>query len=916
MLATTAAVALMSYSVQAAEQAHGTAGSTNSDAAAAVGTGQVAQAVLGGTAQELIEVTGQRPSATGSLPQARQEQKAAPNLINVQPQSEIEKLPDVSVAEALQRIPGISLESDTGEGRFINIRGLDADLNGSTFDNVRLPPSNFASPFNGARAVAFDTIPASFVGGLEVTKTNRPDQDAEALGGTINILPRTQKPDGAPFVEATLGFGLEPLRNTPIYQGDLAFGATFGVAPGTGPFDPKGKAPVSSSGFFTNPKPFGIIATGSVYDDSRGVDDIEAAYSDQQGAGVPDKVLNQLDTRRYTYQRTRYGYGGEFSFNPNDLNSFYLRANEFGYNEHINRARLTLNNLDNANGDTDANGNAILAFLTDPNNKNGFIAPDAQLQKSLRDEGENVQDQVFELGGNSVVSGIRLDYKGSWARGIDNKPFDINPTFTDPNAVVVAYDNSTNPSFPKFHVLNGVDPANSALYNLTSINNSTFHDFDTEWGGQINATVPLNVFGSEGEVKVGGSLRLRKHNVNQTSEDFAPAAGVLLPLANLSAGQDFTFYDGTVHQGDEVNSKAVEFLVRDPNNLVVRTRLTQDRLRDLAAFQLDNENVYAGYGQYTGKLGNFGLLAGLRIEATDASYGANSAVTDANGNVTVTPNTNKQSYTDVFPTVQGTYNFSDNLIARLTYSTAIARPGFNQISASQSIDLGALTVSSGNPNLKPTTGNNFDLSVEYYLNKGGIISFGAFDKEFEHYTVQSQVREFFPASGDTTDIFSVNTFQDVGHAQAYGTELNYNQHFTFLPAPLDAFGFNGNYTYVQSSFMVRPGQFEQLPSTSRTTFNASIFYEKGPFEADLGASFVSKNLFAVGPSAQFDTWSQPRFRLDLGTKYTLNENFSFFFDVKNLTDTTLKFTEGSSGERPIQREFYGPTFTSGVKMRF
>ena len=111
---------------------------------------------------------------------AKQAQKDAPNLVNVLTQEEIRQMPDVNIGEAVRRLPGVSLETDTGEGRFVYIRGLDADLNGTTFDGLRLPPSNSASPNSGGggRAVAFDAIPSGLVGSVTVTKTNIPEQDA------------------------------------------------------------------------------------------------------------------------------------------------------------------------------------------------------------------------------------------------------------------------------------------------------------------------------------------------------------------------------------------------------------------------------------------------------------------------------------------------------------------------------------------------------------------------------------------------------------------------------------------------------------------------------------------------------------------------------------------------------------------
>src|SRR5579859_5097981 len=159
------------------------------------------------------------PSSTGDRAAAKEQKKEAPNVIEVQPYTEIEKLPDLNVAEALQRVPGISLESDTGRGRFINIRGLDADQNGTSYDGIELLPTNQASPQGGSRAVAFDTFPAGLIGGVEVIKSLTPDMDATGLGGVINMLPRSLPADGGPFVDADFGLGWEALRRTAEVQG-------------------------------------------------------------------------------------------------------------------------------------------------------------------------------------------------------------------------------------------------------------------------------------------------------------------------------------------------------------------------------------------------------------------------------------------------------------------------------------------------------------------------------------------------------------------------------------------------------------------------------------------------------------------------------------------------------------------------
>jgi hypothetical protein len=175
------------------------------------------------------------PSATINRADAIAEKQQAPNIIDVQPLSEIIKLPDINTAEALQRIPGISLETDSGEGRFVHIRGLDSDLNGTTYGGVRLPASNPSSPSGGGRAVAFDTFPTGVIGGVELTKTSRPDMDAEALGGSINLVPRSgAEHGGAPFIDADLGSGYEPLRESPVYHAEVSAGRSFDGGDGIG----------------------------------------------------------------------------------------------------------------------------------------------------------------------------------------------------------------------------------------------------------------------------------------------------------------------------------------------------------------------------------------------------------------------------------------------------------------------------------------------------------------------------------------------------------------------------------------------------------------------------------------------------------------------------------------------------------
>ena len=218
---------------------------------------------------EEIVVTAQRTT----IDLARAAQRDAENIVNVMSYEEIRKLPVINSGDAVRTIPGVQLETDTGEGRFVNIRGLDSDLSSTTFGGVRLPATDVVtSPQGGSRAVSFDAIPAEMIGAVTVTKTNRPEQEAEAIGGTIEISPKTVPLTGKSyFSDFRAGSGIEPLRGTHVKDFAATFGGRFGA-------DANGDQPFSALGVL------------SYFEDRRGVDDLEATYADQQASGIPDRA--------------------------------------------------------------------------------------------------------------------------------------------------------------------------------------------------------------------------------------------------------------------------------------------------------------------------------------------------------------------------------------------------------------------------------------------------------------------------------------------------------------------------------------------------------------------------------------------------------------------------------------------------
>jgi TonB-dependent receptor len=876
-----------------------------------------------GSAIETVVVQAQRTPASV----ARKAQQEAPNLINIQTYQEIRKLPDVTVAEAVRRVPGISLETDEGEGRYVNIRGFDADLNSTTFGGLRLPPTNNASPFGGYRAVTMDSIPIGLVGAITVTKSNLPNMDAEDLGGTIEITPKTAPPGGDVFIQGNIGTGFEPLRGRGIYDVAVTAGGRFGFDG----IDPDG--------------PFSIVVTGSYYDDYRGINDVEPAYINNNtatpGTQTPGDplyfALNNIQQRDYQLHRRRHTVGIDLGYQPDDRNSYYVRAFDAGYSEYYDRQYLNL---------TPDGSPTVNPDKTITDTLNGASA----IQKALRDERETSIDRIIVAGGKNIFDGAILDYRVGYTIGNYIKPYDYNSffNFTNPmgNPTTITYSPTGHGGTPLYTInpgagVNYLDPNN---YALSSIQNSTADNFDKEYSGAANLLLDVNWLGGDTEaLEFGASARLRhKQQVAQPLNGFNLTP---LSLAAASNPGNEIYYDRQYQNGVDIiphflqKTFGLGTLFVDPACTDPDPRNCNGDVRSaLAQFIGARENVLAGYFQYQVTWGELGVVGGLRVENTvDHTHafalgvaGPPTSPSDppAGTPLPPVPVTGRRNYVDFFPSVQARYEIEPDLIARATFSSTLARPGFNQFTPASTFDNGSHTVTKGNPNLRAATANSFDASLEYYLEDAGILSIGVFDKEISNYIIPNTLLgQPPPPETGNHDPVTLITFTNAGPSYARGVEFNWMQHFTDLPELLDVpewgwlggLGAGFNLTYVDSNYEIRPGEHSALPSTSPMTWNATLFYERGPLTLRLAAYSVSHDLFGIGGDRTSDVFNSSRTSMDFGSSYALddNDNLAIYFNAKNLLNTPHAFFEGrGTDRRVIQREYYDETYQFGVRFDY
>ena len=841
-------------------------------------------------------------------------QKDAPNFVNVINAEEIRQIPSFNPADVVRTLPGVSESHDTGEARYVYIRGLDADYNTTTLDGVRLLPAAQGSPANGTggRAVAFDSLPTGLIDSITVTKTLRPDQDAEAIGGTIEITTKEMPLNGKnTFFDAQIGTGYEPLRGTPIYDLSLKAGFRFG---GSDLLDAQNKKDGLLNGY--SDKPFSLMLFGTFSQDQRGIDDIEPSNNP---AGSVTPYSAKWDQRYYEYQRQRHGYGFNLTFQPNADDSYYMKAFDTGYvekkSDNITQVR--------SNGDTTACDGVVCAA-----GSGNYYETGLNLRKTLVDHQEHIDNQVLTIGGKNKFDDKVLDYYAAYSQGKFVVDYDYSSRFnyTGPAGANLIYAQNGQQNTPTYNLaslgINPADYANPANYSLKTSTFFTELSTDQQYSTGINLKSKVSFGNFEDEsLKVGANARIRTRDIQ--FGEYAATVPTGITAAPFVTGSSKSFYFNQYNTGPLLRTGSIQ------NVLTYTTDGPSSPYYAPLEYQHDTERVYATYGQYEFKQGRWSILGGARVEATQTTVYANQF--DINSNLV--GNQQSNSYFNVLPSIQGKFELEKNTFVRFAYSSGLARPTFNQLNPAATISSGgglngADLINSGNANLKPTTANSFDLSLEKYLNKGGIISFGVFDKQLSNVIVP---RSSFANSYNQGGVVDPNpvqamTYSNIGSVSTVsGFEFNYIQKYAdLLPGAWGGFGTAVNFTYVNSSWEQTPGVFTALPGTSKNIANASIFYDKSGFFAKLGLNYASASLWAAGGASgdgalasdpSQNQYYDSRTFLDMTLAYRIDKHYQVYVSGANLTNQSNTYYVGYPAAIE-QKEFYGPTFRAGVNIRF
>lgn len=859
-----------------------------------------------------IEVKGFRQSLQQSVELKRDAINTRDSIVT----EDIGKMPDLNLAEAIQRVPGVAIVREGGEGRNISLRGLGPEFTHVTLNGMEVPSStgglDSSGGVNRGRTFDFNVFSAELFTRIDVDKTSTASIEEGGMAGTVDMY--TARPLSTP------GF-----RGSASVQGgynDLSEKS-----------DPRVTATVSTT---NKAETLGFLFSGAYtertpYQDGFGT--VRWAQPDRPFAGnetdLSDDELNSLWYPRlprqdsFRHEQKRLGLSSVLQWRPsegtelalnwvhskfedtvNSYNSFaqFRRSGSWGY--------PAITPLDVTVGQ---DGDSLYAVA-------GTFDGVALRTESRQNEDQTDFDQFtlnFEhdinddLKMTAMVGQATSDFTDNYFRAnietLTGSRFSYDFT-QDPNVAAISYD--IDVTDPNNYVLQ--DNELMQRFGVDRTNKTARVDFEWE---------PAN----RHVLKFGAIYNDRNVNSTQYVQNEAPP-GDLAAISRVFHYEDAGGYGG----GTELDFLVLDFgrardaygfgnfeLLRGPG------RQTWDVVEKTAGAYVDY-NLFALVG---GK--SLRLNLGTRFVNTD---------TEATGWLSSDiKNTEDNSYNNLLPSMNIAYDVTDQVVLRAAASRTMTRPSMSSLAPVKSYSDVNFTVSGGNSQLDPLESDNFDVGVEWYFAQQSVLGVTFFYKNIKSFISTPRTEEplraedydavaaVYPTQPELLDpslIWTYSTQANVDGTNLNGFELAYQQPFTGLPGILANFGFVGNYAYVDAETEVeRDGQIVKVPleGLSQHSWNATLYYEVPKAGVRLSVNnrddYITSNTGSNGNVAEATTGPV---RYDLSAFYHITEDFSLTLEGVNLSDEPERLYTTGDGTMDLVREynFSGRQFFAGLRYNF
>lgn len=783
--------------------------------------------------------------------------RKADNVVDVIAADAIGRFPDQNLADSLGRVPGMAIERDQGQARYINFRGTPFRYTAIGFDGIDVPGAE-----NG-RIPRFDSFPSVITSKVEVNKAVLPSMPGEAVAGYVDI--KTFNPfDREGFsLDTDLGIGEQDLGG-----GDIE------------------KFSLRTSWSDEN---WGIMVFGSKNCREQITDNIEyelELVSNQT-------LVNELQKRSYKIEREDEALGGHLEYR----------------NEEGALRRVFVSTLNSEFVDREQRTHYQFNFVAAEPGNSASDSPlyiDRLLQYGQYDNSTNTST----LGGDFKLADWTIEARYNVTETEFNTRLPIlyssgvNFVTRSPSITLGDYD-----------ISDIEDPIVTLAAPLSSYEYAALYGYKVDWPLNVEADkfkLDAKHEFSFGELRLGLQFDRREVTGAKTTDfdifAFDPdvtfqAEGAADPL-NI---QDFATSERWY--SNSTNSIGATYF----DNIGLRKAwqaygeiLPEAGDGDLVSI---DEDISAAYAMVSRDFDWGNVIYGLRIEQTD--YSSAGAV---DGNSVVV----SDDFTHVLPSIHINVDLAENVKARLSASSGVNRPTYVEWRAAASIDPINGTVEGGNPTLEAEESWGVDASVEYYFAPSSILSAGVFYRNVDNviYEDVSSIDAGIYGNEFAGQEWELEGYVNGSDGQIHGLEFNFIGHAADITEALDGFGLSFNMTVLDSEFTHRDGTKTNLPGTSDLTYNASLFYEKYGLSIRLNYQYRDEWISPLEDPEE--TWAEQE-RLDMSIQYTLpvdweGANITIYANANNLTDETDVRYAGNGTVN--QTESYGSRYLAGIRLSF
>lgn len=885
-----------------------------------------------------IVVSGSRPIAESEAA-ALQIQRTSPSLVSVIASDSIGRLPDQNVAQAVSRLPGVGVQRDQGQARYITLRGSPINWTTLSIDGI-----NVVSP--EGRDARFDSIPSAIASQIVVRKAVTPDMTGETIAGNVDIITRSAFDYPGMKVQAKGGLGHVELGKKTEYEGSL----------------------VVSDRIDTGIGEFGIVSSASLYRRGMVTDNFETdfeAVDQDRRPGFQDRIwARETENKLYRLTRKNYSLSTRLDWRPAPGHKLFAETIYSAFQDDEQRSNYIFD-LDDQQSRTPTGTAACTVNARPASNTTGYAdvctgntpllgtvyGVDLNSNFTVRKYKQSVFTNT--IGGDHELGEWKVAWRGNFTRSIDDRtqPAQLNyesPNFANAtNRLTVGYD-LTDPQLAKvqlFRTIRNADGTFSRGAQVTAIEDfpTTLNrlrslraqDVTEAYTAKLDVSREASLFGAQTVFAAGVRYDDRTKTANEsllelnTAAQFA-AAGISTNYSAIAKSGGF--------QGEIPLGYTFQYFDRDKVLGLIDKAKSVARYQPVDAnYYAVGEKVYSAYAMATATTDWGSIIGGARVEHIRNDARAFSIGTVVTGGVTstvTTPVEVKSSQTLVYPSLHLNWDVNDRMKARLSFNTGAARPDYDQLRPNLTYNDANLTVSGGNPEAKPEKARGVDLYVEYYTMPRGFLSVGAFYKDVSDVlfdTVGTFGRTTLNTAGTDRSQYLYSTIANGGDGYVMGIEAAIQQQlepFTAnlgLPDWVGGFGVQLNATLNKSRSETPDGRKIRLPGSSDAVYNLIGYYEKYGFSARVSYQNRSPWIDAIGAFGAVNGvnrgidggdfyWAQDD-ELDASVRYAITDNVEIYGDFANLLNGPGRRYVGSSAYT-IEHETFGRRYTGGFRVTF